>query len=145
MLNSNTIGKHRKISPCALKLLTPALSSFGEEKEQAVATFTVQGSMRERLRRILSSFWKERKTSSRKAFPRLTQDFDVSAIAKLRYSDYTPGRVMRMTPGGSGVRMHFDKRSFRVKVAAKAAGVFWTRGVVGCSQVKKSAVRLVAE
>ena len=31
--------KGTKISPCALMLLTPALSSFGEEREKAVAAF----------------------------------------------------------------------------------------------------------
>jgi hypothetical protein len=30
-------------SPCSLKLLTPYLSSFGKERENAVATFAVQG------------------------------------------------------------------------------------------------------
>jgi len=39
----NASGKEAKISPCALRLLTPALSSFGEEREKAGATFVVQG------------------------------------------------------------------------------------------------------
>jgi len=31
------------ISPCTLRLLSPALSSFGEEREEAGAAFLVQG------------------------------------------------------------------------------------------------------
>ena len=38
-------GFGAKISPCALRL--PALSSFGEEREDAGAAFTVQDSMHE--------------------------------------------------------------------------------------------------
>ena len=41
-----------KISPCTLRLLTPALSSFGEEREKAVAKFVVQGSIRESFVRL---------------------------------------------------------------------------------------------
>jgi hypothetical protein len=36
-----------KISPCTLRLLTPALSSFGEEREDAGAASTVQRLMGE--------------------------------------------------------------------------------------------------
>jgi hypothetical protein len=32
-----------RVSPCTLRLLTPALSSFGEEREEAGAAFLVQG------------------------------------------------------------------------------------------------------
>jgi hypothetical protein len=33
--------KANEYSPCSLKLLTPSLSSFGEEREKAVAMFAV--------------------------------------------------------------------------------------------------------
>src|SRR5579864_8561597 len=42
-LPTNPSGKEAKIFPCTLRLLTPALSSFGEEREKAGATFVVQG------------------------------------------------------------------------------------------------------
>ena len=35
-------GGRTKISPCTLMLLSPALSSFGEEREKAGAIFKVQ-------------------------------------------------------------------------------------------------------
>jgi hypothetical protein len=42
------------LSPCSLRLLTPALSSFGEEREKAAATFAVQGFNARIVRGILS-------------------------------------------------------------------------------------------
>ena len=42
-LPTNPPGKGTKISPFILRLLTPALSSFGEERENAGATFVVHG------------------------------------------------------------------------------------------------------
>jgi hypothetical protein len=41
MTFSSKIWDRRGNLPCSLRLLTPALSSFSEEREKAVATFKV--------------------------------------------------------------------------------------------------------
>src|SRR5262249_43943293 len=56
LLSMNYPVKETKISPCTLRLLTPALSSFSEEREQAGALSTVLEFNARIIRRILSSF-----------------------------------------------------------------------------------------
>src|SRR5215472_3908397 len=46
-LPTNPPGKGTKISPFILRLLTPALSSFGEERENAAPHSWFMGTMRE--------------------------------------------------------------------------------------------------
>jgi hypothetical protein len=54
LLTMNPRRKDTKISPCTLRLLTPALSSFSEEREKAGAMFVVRGFIARIVRGILS-------------------------------------------------------------------------------------------
>jgi len=63
-LTTNPAGKQTKVSPCALRLLTPTLSSFGEEREKAGAAFKVQGFNPSPVDKFQSSLQKGGETSS---------------------------------------------------------------------------------